>query len=157
MPREGLVVAQEELVLELTAANVLVEEAGQEEHMDDDRACDEQDYTAEGDILENKDADNEVQGTCSAGGKDKEHVDTLPAIEHIVEADKHEEANVHTHEQVMMNEHMSLVVNAHESVVVVVQAQVWWELIFATPPCYCAILVWRRKDEELRTPWGLSF
>jgi hypothetical protein len=146
------------VLLELTAVIVAVEEGGQEEHMDEDRACDAQDYTAEGDTLENKDADNEARDTCSAGGKDTEHVDTLPAIEHMVETDKHEEANVHKHEPVVvMNVHMSLVVNEHESAAVVVRAQVWWELVFAPPPCCCAILVWLRQDEKLRIPWGLSF
>jgi hypothetical protein len=126
-----MVVAQEEMVLaldlDLTAVIVLAE-GGQENDDTDDRACDEQDYMVAGDTLENKDADNAVQRTCSAGGKDKAHANTLPVIGEVVEVevDRHEEANAHKHELGATRAHMQLVVNEHVPVVVL-QAQAWWE------------------------------
>jgi hypothetical protein len=154
MSREGLVVAQMVLVL---AVMVVLGEGSQGVDMHKDRARDEKDCKVEEDTPANKDVGNAVQRTYSAGGKDKEHVDTLSAIEHeLVEvADKHEEVNVHKHESVMIHEQRSLVVNEHESVVVV-HALVWWVpvwfcviLVLRQPPCFPA----EQQNEKL-VPWG---
>ena len=134
------------LALDRTVVIVLVE-GSQEEDTDEDRACDEQDYMEEGGILGNKDAGNAVQGTCSAGGKDKAHANMLPVIEHaaVVEVDRHEEASPHNHElgAGAMYAHMQMVENGHEPVAVS-RAQAWWESTFRAPPCSCEIVAWRR-------------
>jgi hypothetical protein len=143
-------VAQVEMWLALDRTVVIVlAEGSQEEDTDEDRACDEQDYMEEGDILGNKDAGNAVQGTYSAGGKDKAHADMTPVVGHAavmeVEVDRHEEANARNHELSAgaMNEHMQMVENGHEPVVVS-PAQAWWESTFRAPHCSCEIVAWRQ-------------